>query len=84
MKFEVERAWNKYKDAHLRGELKQCVPITVQRNTFPLAKKDNVRVERKKFSLVTGHALTIHKVQGTTMEYITGDKDRQKQVLELP
>ena len=76
VKFEDEKAGNKYKDARLRGELKQCVPITVQTNTFPLAKKDNVRVERKQFPLVTAHALTIHKAQGSTMEYMTGDMDR--------
>ena len=70
VKFEDEKAGNKYKDARLRGELKQCVPITVQTNTFPLAKKDTVRVERKQFPLVTAHALTIHKAQGSTMEYM--------------
>ena len=50
--------------------------ITVKTNAFPLAKKDNVRVERKQFPLVTAHALTIHKAQGSTMEYMTGDMDR--------
>ena len=76
MKFEDENAGNKYKDARFRGELKQCVAINVKTNSFPLAKKDNVRVERKQFPLVTAHALTIHKAQGSTMEYMTGDMDR--------
>ena len=76
VKFEDENAGNKYKDARLRGELKQCVAINVKTNSFPLAKKDNVRVERKQFPLVTAHALTIHKAQGSTMEYMTGDMDR--------
>ena len=68
VKFDDEKAGNKYKDARLRGELKQCVPITVQTNTFPLAKKDNVRVERKQFPLVTAHALTI--VQATSTKIV--------------
>ena len=51
------------KHARLRGELKQCVPKSVQTNTFPLAKKDNVRVERKQYALVTAHTLTIYKAQ---------------------
>ena len=76
MKFEDEKAGNKYKDARLRGELKQCLPVTVQANTFPYMKKGNVRVERKRFPLVTAHALTIHKAQGSTIEYMTGDMNR--------
>ena len=39
VKFEDEKAGNKYKDAHLCGELKQCVAITVKTNSYPLAKK---------------------------------------------
>ena len=76
VKFEDEIAGNKYKDKRLPGELKHCVPISVQTKTFPVAKKDNVRIERKQFPLVTAHALTIHKAQGSTMEYMTGDMDR--------
>ena len=76
VKFEDEKAGSKYKDVRLRGDLKQCVPITVRTNKFPLARSNNVWVERKQFPLVTAHALTIHKSQGSTMQYMTGDMDR--------
>ena len=73
MKFEDEKVCNKYKDAHLRSELKQCMAITVKTNSFSFARKDNVRVERKQFPLGTAHALTILKARGSNIEYTTGD-----------
>ena len=39
VKFEDERAGNKYKDARLRGEHKQYVAITVKKINFLLLKK---------------------------------------------
>ena len=62
--------------AHPGGVFKQCVPITVQTNTFALAKKDKVRVERKQLLLVAAHALTVHKAQGSTMEYMNFEDEK--------
>ena len=76
MKFENEIVVNKRKDVCPCGELELCVPINVQTNTLPLAKKDNVRVQLKQYPLFTAQVLTIHKAQGGTQEYMTDDLDR--------
>ena len=75
VKFEDETAGSKYKDSRLRGDLKQCVPITVRTNDFQYGRKE-LRAVRKQFPLVLAHALTIHKSQGSTLLYMTGDMDR--------
>ena len=51
----------------LRGELKECVPITARAKRFPLEKgKSTVIAERKQFSLILGHAITVRKSQGSS------------------
>ena len=60
--------------ARLRGELRECVPITTRAKRFPLKKgKSTVIVERKQFPLIRGHAITVHKSQGSALAYMHGD-----------
>ena len=55
------------KDRRLRNELKECVPLTA---------KFTAIAERKQFSLILGHAITVHKSQGSTLNYMKGDLSR--------
>ena len=64
VKFDDPKAGNSMKDRRLRGELKECVPITATAKRFPLKKgKSTVIAERKQFPLILGHAITLHKSQ---------------------
>ena len=76
VKFEDETAGNSFKNQRLRGDLKHCVPISVISKRFLYERRRDIWVERKQFPLVLCHALTIHKSQGSTYEYMTGDMDR--------
>ena len=38
--------------------------------------KDNISVTRKQFPLIVAFATTIHKAQGSTLEYASGDLDQ--------
>ena len=74
VKFDDPKAGNSMKDGRLRGELKECVPIIAKVNRFPLKKgKSTVIVKRKQFPLILGHAITVHKSQGSTLAYMQGD-----------
>ena len=56
------------------GEFKECVPITARVKRFPLKNgKSNVISEKKSFLLILGHAVTIHKSQGSTLVCMQGD-----------
>ena len=60
VKFDDPKAGNSMKDRRLRGELKECVPITDKAKRFPLKKgKSFVVAEGKHFSLILGHAITV-------------------------
>ena len=77
VKFDDPIAGNSLKDRRLRNELKECVPITAITKKFPLTKgKSTVVAERKQFPLILGHAITIHKSQGSTLDYMKGDINR--------
>ena len=67
VKFDDPKAGNSLKDRRLLGELKECVPITARAKRFP------VIAERKQFPLILGHAITVHKSQGSTLAYVQGD-----------
>ena len=77
VKFDDPKAGNSLKDRRLRGELKECRPITAREKRFPLKKgKSTVIAERKQFPLILGHASTIRKSQGSTLAYMQGDLNR--------
>ena len=73
VKFDDPKAGNSMKDRRLRGALKECVPITVRAKRFPLKKGKSTAIAEKKFPLIIGHAITVHKSQGSTLAYMQGD-----------
>ena len=74
IKFDDPTAGNALKDNRLRGELKECVPISAIVKTFPFKiGKSEVTVQRKQYPGILGHAITIHKSQGSTLDYMYGD-----------
>ena len=77
VKFDDPEPGNSMKDRKLRGELKECVPITATAKRFPLKKgKSTVIAERKQFLLILGHALTVHESQERTLAYMHSDLNR--------
>ena len=77
VKFDDPRAGNSLKDRRLRDELKECVPISATTKPFPFSTgKTTINVQRKQFPAILGHAITVHKSQGSTLEYMKGDLDR--------
>ena len=74
MKFDDSKAANSFKDRRFHGELKECVPINARAKKFSLKKgKSTVIPERKQFSLILGHEITVQKSQGSTLTYMQGD-----------
>ena len=77
VKFDDRNAGNSLKDRRLRGELKECVPITATTKRFPFKKgKTTITAQRKQFPAILGHAITVHKSQGSTLDYMKGDLNR--------
>ncbi|XP_066914113.1 ATP-dependent DNA helicase pif1-like [Clytia hemisphaerica] len=74
IQFDNPSSGNKLKDQRLRGELKTCVPILPEIMTFRTS--DGIFVTRKQFPLIVAFATTIHKAQGSTLEYASGDLDQ--------
>ena len=73
-KFDDPKAGNSLKDRRVCGELKESVPITARVRKFLLKKgKSIVVAERKQFLLILGHAITVHKSQGSTLTCMQGD-----------
>ena len=76
VKFDDLKAGNSLKDIGFCGELKEYVPIIVRGKRFPLKKrKSTVIAERKQFLLILGHAITVHKSQGSTLAYVQDGLD---------
>ena len=74
VKFDDPKAGNSIKDGRLRGEVKECVPNIARVKRFPLKRgKSTVIDKRKQFLLILGHAITVHKSQGSTLAYMQGD-----------
>ena len=65
------------KDRRLRNELKECVLITARTKKSPFKKgKITFIAERKQFPLILDHAITVHKSQGSILNYMKGDVSR--------
>ena len=80
VKFDDPKAGNSLKDNRLCDELKECVPISAVVKQFPFTKgKTMINVQRKQYPGILGHAITVHKSQGSTLEYMKGDLDRTTQ-----
>ena len=87
VKFDDPDAGNKTKSNRRQKELKDCVPIEVTSETFPVSKrknKTNLKGERKQFPLMVAHAMTVHKAQGSTIPYMIGDMDRTSKNPKYP
>ncbi|XP_066926640.1 uncharacterized protein [Clytia hemisphaerica] len=74
VQFDSSLSGNKLKNPRLKGELKTCVPILPEVKTFKTSK--NIYVTRKQFPLIVAFATTIHKAQGSTLEYASGNLDQ--------
>ena len=68
VKFDDLKAGNSLKDKRLP------LQITARSKKFPLKKgKSTVIAERKQFPLILGHAITVHKSQGSTLTCMQGE-----------
>ena len=78
VKFDDQIAGNKLKSNRRLPELKDCVPIEKTTKEYKVSKGKNTTLkgEREQFPLTPAHAMTIHKSQGSSIEYMTGDMDR--------
>ena len=70
VKCDNAEAGNKLKDPRLRGELKECIPIKPEVQSFRYRSRD---IERNQFPITLAHAMTTHKSQGNTLDYFIGD-----------
>ena len=77
VQFDDHKAGNTKKDRRLPGDFKECVPITAETKPFGYKRggKTTLSVQRKQFPLILPHAITIHKSQGSTLDYMLGDLD---------
>ena len=76
VQFNDPQAGNKYKDRRLVGDLKECVPIQPVVRTFNYPQRSKTRAARKQFPLIVAYAITVHKAQGSTLPYMSGDLDQ--------
>ena len=68
VKFDDLKGGNSLKDRRLP------LQVTARSKKFPLKKgKSTVIAERKQFPLILGHAITVHKSQGSTLTYMQGN-----------
>ncbi|XP_066913784.1 uncharacterized protein [Clytia hemisphaerica] len=73
VQFDNPSSGNKLKDSRLKYEYKSCVPIHPETKTF---KFNDIEITRKQFPLIVAFATTIHKAQGSTLEYASGNLDQ--------
>ena len=60
-----------------RDERKEWVQINAMTKSFPYTRgKTTVTVQRRQYPGVIAHAITIHKSQGSTLEYMIGNLNR--------
>ena len=81
VKFDDQIAGNKLKSNRRLPDLKDCVPIEKTTKEYKVSKGKNstLKGEREQFPLTPAHAMTIHKSQGSTIEYMTGIHVTKKQ-----
>ena len=73
VKFNDPKTGNSLKNRRPCGELKECVHCC-QTKRFPFKKgKSTIIAEKKQFLLILGHAITVHKSQGSILDYMQGD-----------
>ena len=70
MKFNELKTGNFLKGRRLRGELKECVSIAAKR--FPKV-KSTIVAKKKQFPVILDQAITVHKSQGRTIDYMQGN-----------
>ena len=71
------KSGNSTNNRRIKNGLKECIQITVRKIKVPFEKgKNTVIAERKQFSLTLGQAITVHKSQGSALNYIKGDLSR--------
>ena len=78
IKFDDKDAGHTLKKRSLPGELKECVPIVAKVKPFPFSKSrrgKTITVQRKQYPLMLAHGMTIHKSQGSSLEFMLGDLD---------
>ena len=57
-----------------------AVQIKAEVKSFSLKGKSNVVVSRKQYPLTAAHAITTHKSQGQTYQYVIADFDRATRI----
>ena len=82
VQFDDPEAGSNSMSSHRQDELKDCAPNEAVTQQFSVSKNRSRnsdlkgKREREPFLLPVAHAMTVHKSQGSTIAYLTGDMDR--------